>query len=572
MPQIDENKLNEYADAVFDRCNYFNDYVLETIGRRIKATGQLSAADQAALKNMADISGDMDAITKKLAEITGQNIADIEDIYTQVLTDGVNTYEPLYDLKGMTFLPFEQNEFAKQLVRHWAAETAGELVNLSRTKALCFDRYNLAGEVIGSTPLAGAFQKAIDDAVIAVSTGTVDFNTAMRKTVEQLGGSGVKVHYGSGVNRSLSAMVRQNLLYGAKRASQAYEEQVGKELGCDGFEVDYHAHPRPSHAFMGGRMYSYKGTVRIGGRVYEDGAEALERLSDYGCLHFKTDVILGISEPRYDEAWLSAQKRKDAEPIAFDGRQKTAYEWQQVQRELERAVRRENSTAVMARASGDKVLARRCREKTAAYREKYDALCDAVGLEKRYNRMAAYGAKAVDNAEKRGIIEVKSNNAGENMRRSIKTRSANGLRGSASRELNETDIENIKKHIIDIHADLSVFRFNSGVHTSYVDDYDIINIRGDVFPDKSSTHPRDLMSEKAVLAHEYYGHRANRGTKLQCGAWNDEFRASYMAARDCPNLSDEDRRYLLLDAIERAKEAGVSITYNSFMRRVLYGY
>lgn len=406
MPQIDENKLNEYADAVFNRCNYFNDYVLETIGRRIKATGQLSAADRAALRNMADISGDMDAITKKLAEITGQNIADIEAIYTQVLTDGVNTYEPLYDLKGMTFLPFEQNEFAKQLVRHWAAETAGELVNLSRTKALCFDRYNLAGEVIGSTPLAGAFQKAIDDAVIAVSTGTVDFNTAMRKTVEQLGGSGVKVHYGSGVNRSLSAMVRQNLLYGAKRASQAYEEQVGKELGCDGFEVDYHAHPRPSHAFMGGRMYSYKGTVRIGGRVYEDGAEALERLSDYGCLHFKTDVILGISEPRYDEAWLSEQKRKDAEPIAFDGRQKTAYEWQQVQRELERAVRRENSTAVMARASGDKVLARRCREKTAAYREKYDALCDAVGLEKRYNRMAAYGAKAVDNAEKRGIIET----------------------------------------------------------------------------------------------------------------------------------------------------------------------
>lgn len=404
MPQIDENKLNEYADAVFDRCNYFNDYVLETIGRRIKATGQLSAADQAALKNMADISGDMDAITKKLAEITGQNIADIEAIYTQVLTDGVNTYEPLYDLKGMTFLPFEQNEFAKQLVRHWAAETAGELVNLSRTKALCFDRYNLAGEVIGSTPLAGAFQKAIDDAVIAVSTGTVDFNTAMRKTVEQLGGSGVKVHYGSGVNRSLSAMVRQNLLYGAKRASQAYEEQVGKELGCDGFEVDYHAHPRPSHAFMGGRMYSYKGTVRIGGRVYEDGAEALERLSDYGCLHFKTDVILGISEPRYDEAWLSEQKRKDAEPIAFDGRQKTAYEWQQVQRELERAVRRENSTAVMARASGDKVLARRCREKTAAYREKYDALCDAVGLEKRYNRMAAYGAKAVDKTGGRGII------------------------------------------------------------------------------------------------------------------------------------------------------------------------
>ena len=80
------------------------------------------------------------------------------------------------------------------------------------------------------------------------------------------------------------------------------------------------------------------------------------------------------------------------------------------------------------------------------------------------------------------------------------------------------------------------------------------------------------MSERAVLAHEYYGHRTNRDSFLKPGAWNDEFRASYFAARDCPNLSDEDRRYLVLDAVERAKEAGVAINYNDFMRRVVYGY
>ena len=169
MPQIDEQKLNEYADAVFNRCNYFNDYTLSTIGRRIKSIGQLNTADQIALKNMADISGDMAAITKKLAEITKMNISDIEKIYTQTVTDGVNSYKPLYDFKGMQFVPFEQNEFAQQLVRNWAVQTAEEMINLSRTKALCFDKYNLAGDVVGSTPLSGAFQKAIDDAVIAVS-------------------------------------------------------------------------------------------------------------------------------------------------------------------------------------------------------------------------------------------------------------------------------------------------------------------------------------------------------------------------------------------------------------------
>ncbi|MMZ66548.1 hypothetical protein D1872_290540 [compost metagenome] len=80
------------------------------------------------------------------------------------------------------------------------------------------------------------------------------------------------------------------------------------------------------------------------------------------------------------------------------------------------------------------------------------------------------------------------------------------------------------------------------------------------------------MSERAVLAHEYYGHRAYSGTRLPPGSWNDEFRASYMAAKNTPNLTDEDRIYLMLDAIERAKEAGVTIKYNDFMRRILYGF
>jgi hypothetical protein len=38
-----------------------------------------------------------------------------------------------------------------------------------------------------------------------------------------------------------------------------------------------------------------------------------------------------------------------------------------------------------------------------------------------------------------------------------------------------------------------------------------------------------------------------------------------MAAKNAPGLSDDDRRYLILDALERARSAGVSITHNSFV-------
>ena len=154
----------------------------------------------------------------------------------------------------------------------------------------------------------------------------------------------------------------------------------------------------------------------------------------------------------------------------------------------------------------------------------------------------------------------------------ISDREAGGLRHSPLNTLTEDEIKYLKAEILAIDAEESVFKFNVGYATGYRDDIDVIQIRGDIFPnDSSSIHPRDLLSERAVLAHEYYGHRTYRNTNLPKGAWNDEFRASYAAAKNTPNLSDTDRQYLILDAIERAKEAGVTIRYNDFMRRILYG-
>lgn len=409
MPSIDRDMLEKAAEKVFDRLNYFNDYTLQTIGRRIKNIGKLSAYDQQTLKNMADISGDMKAITKKLAEITGQNIEEIEKIYAQTVSDGVNSYKPLYDFKNMQFTSYKQNEFAQQLAKHWFWETAGEMINLSRTKAIGFDKYNLKGEVIGHTPLAGAFQKAVDDAVIAVSTGTVDFNSAMRETIKNLGGSGVKVTYGSGVNLSLSAMVRQNLLYGVKQSALAYDDAVGEELGCDGFEVDAHAGCRPSHEFMQGQMYSYDGEKTIDGVTYQDGAKALARLKDYGCLHFKTNVILGVSSPRYSKEELDRIHKETTEPIEYDGKQKTLYEWKQAQRRIEREIRKESQIRDMAKASGDGTLVKNCNETINAYRQKYEDMCEKVGLTPKYERMRTYmgsSAKIVDNGGKSGIINL----------------------------------------------------------------------------------------------------------------------------------------------------------------------
>lgn len=386
MPQINAEELEKAAEKIFLRGNYFNDYTLKKIVTRIKKTGRLNTSDQQVLKNIADISGDMEDITKKLAELTEKNVADIEKIYTQVITDGVNTYKPLFDFKNMTFVPFGQNYFANAIVMNWYRKTSAEMVNLSRTKAIGFT--DGSGKF---TPIRGAYQKAIDEAVTAVTTGTTDFNTAMWETIKQLGGSGVVTNYGSGVTRSLNSAIRQNILYGAKQAAQAYDEYVGNELGLDGFEVDAHAGCRPSHVFMQGKMYSYKGRMTINGVTYEDGAEALERLDDYNCQHYKTDVLLGVSKPRYTKDELNRIYKETTEPIEYKGQKRTLYEWKQKQRELERKVRSCNIQANMFETAGDKIAAKEYKMAAKAYRKEYKKMSDDInGLYQRPERMRTY--------------------------------------------------------------------------------------------------------------------------------------------------------------------------------------
>ena len=156
--------------------------------------------------------------------------------------------------------------------------------------------------------------------------------------------------------------------------------------------------------------------------------------------------------------------------------------------------------------------------------------------------------------------------------RDMHNRSASGLRRSPHIELTVDDIEHLKQEIREINADENTFRFNVGRRTCFSDDEGIIYVKGDVFPDLDSIHPRDMMSERAVLAHEYYGHYKFSPSRFKVSDWRDEFRASYIAAISTPNLSADDRRYLVLDAYERAREHGRYYEYSRKAREIIYGY
>lgn len=165
---------------------------------------------------------------------------------------------------------------------------------------------------------------------------------------------------------------------------------------------------------------------------------------------------------------------------------------------------------------------------------------------------------------------------------------ANGMRDTSKRPLTGEEIEFVKSEIRRIGADEHIFIFNDEEHlassTCYNFNEDKIYVTRNVFPDEKygSTHPRDLMSVGAVLAHEYYGHKTYRGEYISdmkkrddyhtIPSWQAECRASITAAKITPNLTDKEKRNLIMDAIYHANEFGHLIEMDDFMKEVIYGY
>lgn len=147
---------------------------------------------------------------------------------------------------------------------------------------------------------------------------------------------------------------------------------------------------------------------------------------------------------------------------------------------------------------------------------------------------------------------------------------ANGPRRAPMQHVSEEEERRIRKDADDLGIPQDVLRFNSGNRTSF-DDRGWINIRGDVFPADYALNPESILNERCALAHEYYGHMMHSPSRFKIGDWRDEFEASYSAAIDTPNLTDQERRLLMIDAFERPRAAGVKVTMNKTARRIVYG-
>lgn len=418
---LTEEEIKALPNAIEARLTELNNNVLESLGKRIKDIGELKPSDYKKLQQLSEYGSDVDKITSELAAIVKKSEAEIYALINKVAVESYGEVSAKEALKA-----YGENKELQKFVTSMAKQTQDTFVNMSQTTA--FMVYDDNGNKVISS-LSKTYQNVIDKAVTSVTTGVTDYQSAMRQTLKMLADSGLRtkyrplqgsagkaVDYASGYSRRLDTAVRQNILWGAKQCNQTAADILGEELGMDGYEISYHSAPRPSHEAMGGRQYTIGKARKVNGIYYPSFSEVESLLQDYGCLHFKNPITLGVSVPAYTDSELEALKANDRRVIEFEGKQYTPYEATQVMRKMETSARHAKDRQIIAKAAGDDVLRREEQLKINQISQKYKEFADASKLPTKMERMSVSGYRKIKtNPEKytdilKGTITKNNNN------------------------------------------------------------------------------------------------------------------------------------------------------------------
>jgi hypothetical protein len=387
----DISKLQDYEDYIANNITEWEAESIARVCRKIGKIGRMSKKELEKFDADKEAKKEWERIVAALAIATALNIRTLKKAYIGEFEAWEKQNEYLYQYRGKKPLGVK-NGALQGIIDRYVKQNGKDILNLTNTKALSvLDR--------NGNPIRfqDAIYKSFGDAVKTVTEGKADFYTTMRQTVQNLGGGGCRVNYGEGITRRLDTVVRQNMLYGIKQAHKEYNEIVGREIGADGIEIDYHSNSRPSHRYMQGKQYS-KGEGKTVNGVFYPSAEkegVYDRLyEDYNCRHYETDIILGVSEPRYSAEELKRFEEQDKRIYKIGNIEKDGYGWSQSMRACETEIRRCKDEINALKAFGNseaEIKALRQRIKTV--HAKYNEIAEVTGIRQEPKRMSVPKAK-----------------------------------------------------------------------------------------------------------------------------------------------------------------------------------
>lgn len=353
--------------------------IMADIIRRIKKTGGITSTADWQIDRLQVMGYSSEEIEAFIMKALNATWPEMFELYDAVMEKEYTRDKRVYEQINGQFIPFDENEQLQQWLEAAKVQTQSTLQNLTRTLGVV-DSIN--GQMT-FLPLTQYYQRTLDAAILDITSGAFDYNSVLKRTVNSLTRSGIRViDYASGYSSRVAVAARRAVMTGISQMTGKVAEENASKLGTDYFEVSWHANARPSHRSWQGKVWSKEQLVTV------CGLGSVTGLCGVNCYHEYYPFFPGISERNWTDEWLREQNAKEDIKREFKGKEYTAYEATQKQRQMETSMRAQRQKVKMLQQGGadpdDVVIAK---AKYQAQLQEYKSFCKDMDLTPQMERV-----------------------------------------------------------------------------------------------------------------------------------------------------------------------------------------
>lgn len=377
--------LDALPEELAELYRGLEDTLLTEICSRLKLRDELNEVTVQDIKALRAHGIDLKEIEKAIRKTTG-----ISEQKLKKLLDNVVARNQAYYTELITLADVTRPDVLLSIEDTWAIyeQTKQTMRNITRMMGFLVDN--------GRTmlPPAKAYQWALDNSLMQVQSGAISYNQAISNAVKQLADSGLKtVDYESGHRDQVDVAARRAVMTGVSQVCAKYTEQSAEYLETPYFEVSAHSgardkpgpSPWSSHKAWQGKVYSVN-KDDIYPNIYDVcGLGAVDGLEGANCRHRRFPWVEGVSERTYTDEQLA--HIDDGLGCEYDGKKYTAYEATQMQRSIERQIRKQKRLRDAYKAAGLKDDETAANIKLRRLNAKYKEFSKAAGLPEQPERL-----------------------------------------------------------------------------------------------------------------------------------------------------------------------------------------
>lgn len=381
LDKLPDNLVRLYAQLEED--------IIVNMAERINALNLFIPAADWQFQKVKELGNSYEIILEKLAGSTGKTESMLSDMMTAAASESMKQEDEIHKSAGKNVPPLSQSAALLATLNAGMRKTSGYFENLCRTTA-----FN------GSKQ----FADALDRAYMQVISGAFSKDEAIKSAVKDLAKQGLTAAvYKDGRRMSLESAVRMNVITGINQTCAELQLQRADEVGCDLVGVSAHDGARPSHAEWQGKIFSRSGThKKYPDFVTSTGYGTVTGLCGANCRHTFYPFYEGISVNAYTKKELDEMKQKK---VNYNGQKLTTYEASQIQRKIERNIRRWKRENEVAKVIG--IGTEESAAKLKYWRLEMDDFILQTGFKRQYAREDIFAKNIKKNVKYLETIDFK---------------------------------------------------------------------------------------------------------------------------------------------------------------------